>query len=79
VLRVLTIVLLSLAAVGSAAAAWGIMATTVERPAPPPTVNDVTQINPIAVSRVITPTTTEEIVDAVRSHPTLQHGRSDGN
>ena len=68
VLRVLTIVLLSLAAVGSAAATWGILATTVEHPAPPPIVNDVTQLNPIAVSRVITPTTTEEIVDAVRRH-----------
>ena len=29
-------------------------------------VNDVTQLNPITVSKVIVPRTTEEIVDAVR-------------
>ena len=32
-------------------------------------VNDVTQINPIAVDRVLAPTSIEEIVEAVRSHP----------
>ena len=31
-------------------------------------VNDISQLNPIAVSGVITPTTTEEIVTAVKSH-----------
>ncbi|HEY8203460.1 MAG TPA: FAD-binding oxidoreductase [Pyrinomonadaceae bacterium] len=31
-------------------------------------VNDVSQLNPIQVSEVITPTTTEEIVQAVKSH-----------
>ena len=32
-------------------------------------VNDVTQINPIGVERVLTPTSIEEIAEAVRSHP----------
>jgi len=32
-------------------------------------VNDVTQINPVPVERVLVPTTIGEIVDAVRSHP----------
>jgi len=47
---------------------WGTARTRVERPLPPPTVNDITQLNPIVVNRVIVPTTTEEIVDAVRKH-----------
>lgn len=40
-----------------------------EQPTPSDLVNDVTLMNPIVVDRVITPTTTEEIVRAVRSHP----------
>lgn len=51
-----------------AAGGWAARAVRVERPAPPPSVNDVTQLNPILVSTVITPTTTEEIVTAVRNH-----------
>jgi len=51
------------------ATAWGTARTRVERPLPPPTVNDVTQLNPVIVNRVIAPTTTEEIVDAVKHHP----------
>ncbi len=47
---------------------WGISETTVERPGGPPVVNDVTQLNPIEVAKIITPTTTEEIAQAVRSH-----------
>ena len=35
----------------------------------PVTVNDVTQINPIAVQRIIVPKTVEEIVNAVKTHP----------
>jgi FAD/FMN-containing dehydrogenase len=50
------------------AALWGLAQTTVDRPAGPPVVNDVTQLNPITVARVIAPTTTEEIVEAVRTH-----------
>ena len=49
-------------------ALWGLAQTTVERPAQPPVVNDVTQLNPIPVAKIITPTTTEEIVQAVKSH-----------
>ena len=51
------------------AAAWGTARTRVERPLPPEAVNDITQLNPIIVQRVITPTTTDEIVSAVRKHP----------
>jgi FAD/FMN-containing dehydrogenase len=50
-------------------AVWGVLRTPVTHPAPPATVNDVTQLNPIAVSEIITPTTIDEIIDAVRSHP----------
>jgi FAD/FMN-containing dehydrogenase len=35
---------------------------------PPTIINDVSQLNPIQVSEVITPTTTDEIVQAVKSH-----------
>jgi FAD/FMN-containing dehydrogenase len=61
--------LLAILVLAALTAVWGFLRTPVERPAGPPIVNDVTQLNPIAVSRVITPTTTEEIVAAVRDHP----------
>src|SRR5262245_31836591 len=51
------------------AAIWGSAITRVRHPDPPPIVNDVTQLNPIAVSQVIAPTTVEEIVQAVKTHP----------
>jgi FAD/FMN-containing dehydrogenase len=60
---------LALLALTFFASLWGTLTTRVERPPPPPTVNDITRLNPIVVSRVITPTTTTEIVDAVREHP----------
>ncbi|HEU4996986.1 MAG TPA: FAD-binding oxidoreductase [Gemmatimonadaceae bacterium] len=49
---------------------WGAWHTSVERPSAPrvEVVNDVTQLNPIEVADVITPTTTADIVAAVRSH-----------
>lgn len=50
------------------ASLWGLAGTTVERPAAPPVVNDVTQLNPVPVAKIITPTTTAEIVEAVRTH-----------
>ncbi len=68
-LKLLGGLLLLLLTLTLCASVWGVLRTPVERPAPPPTVNDVTQLNPIAVSRVIVPTTTDEIVQAVRSHP----------
>ncbi len=51
-----------------AMALWGIVHTPVTHPAARPLINDVTQINPIRVAEVVTPTTTEEIVTAVRAH-----------
>lgn len=40
------------------------------QPAPgQPTVNDVTQINPIAVARILAPTSVDEIVATVKAHP----------
>src|SRR5215510_15534180 len=49
-------------------AGWGAVHTTVTHPPPPPPINDITQLNPIQVSQVITPTTIPEIVAAVKSH-----------
>src|SRR5262245_4738154 len=49
-------------------ATWGVLHTKVTHPTPPATINDVTQLNPIQVSEVITPTTIEQIVAAVKSH-----------
>lgn len=51
------------------AAGIGTLGLAVERPGPSATVNDVTQLNPIRVSRVFAPQSTEEIVEAVRAHP----------
>lgn len=45
---------------------WTVVRAPVERKASPLIVNDVTQLNPIVVSRVIAPTTTAEIVEAIR-------------
>ncbi|MBI1723718.1 MAG: FAD-binding oxidoreductase [Gemmatimonadetes bacterium] len=50
-------------------AVWRVIRTPVEPATPPSIVNDVTQLNPIAVGEVIAPTTAEEIQDAVRRHP----------
>ncbi|MGH7537798.1 MAG: FAD-binding oxidoreductase, partial [Gemmatimonadales bacterium] len=50
------------------ASVWGVLRAPVEHPAVAPIVNDVSQLNPIAVGRVLAPTTTEEIVAAVRAH-----------
>ena len=61
-------VLLAILLLTAVASGFGILQTTVIRPAPPPLINDVTQLNPIVVSEVITPTTTDEVIAAVRSH-----------
>ncbi|HWZ58079.1 MAG TPA: FAD-binding oxidoreductase [Gemmatimonadaceae bacterium] len=61
---VLGIVLLSTAV----AIAWGVAETPVEHPPAPATVNDITQLNPIPVADILVPTTTDEIIQAVRSH-----------
>lgn len=51
-----------------AAAVWGVLGTSIETPAGPPLVDDVSQLNPIPVAEIITPTTTAEIVAAVSRH-----------
>lgn len=53
----------------SVATVWRVVRTPVLRTPPATVVNDVTQLNPITVSEVIVPTTTEEIVEAVTQHP----------
>jgi FAD/FMN-containing dehydrogenase len=62
------LVLLGAAGLAIGAATWNAVRAPVEQVTPPTLVNDVTQLNPILVDQVITPTTTEEIVEAVRSH-----------
>lgn len=60
--------LLAILLLTAVASCFGILQTTVIHPASPPMINDVTQINPIVVSDILTPTTTEEIVRAVQTH-----------
>lgn len=45
-----------------------VIRTPVDPAATPLQIRDVTQLNPILVAEIITPTTTEEIVDAVKRH-----------
>lgn len=66
--KALGLVVAAVLALSAGAALWGLAQTTVERPGGPPVVNDVTLLNPITVAKIITPTTTEEIVQAVKSH-----------
>ncbi|HBB97104.1 MAG TPA: FAD-binding protein [Blastocatellia bacterium] len=47
---------------------WSVVRAPVIPQAPPLVINDVSQLNPIHVAEVITPTTTAEIVEAVRRH-----------
>jgi FAD/FMN-containing dehydrogenase len=47
---------------------WSIVRKPVIPQAPALTVNDVTQLNPIQVAEILTPTTTAEIAEAVRQH-----------
>jgi FAD/FMN-containing dehydrogenase len=62
--------LLVLGAAGLAlgVATWNAVRAPIEPTTSPFVVNDVSQLNPIQVSRVITPTTTNEIVEAVKGH-----------
>jgi len=64
------VVLLLLASAGLAlgVATWNAVRAPIEPITSPLLVNDVSQLNPIPVNRVITPTTTEEIVEAVKGH-----------
>ncbi|HJR62458.1 MAG TPA: FAD-binding oxidoreductase [Gemmatimonadaceae bacterium] len=67
-LRVLAALLALLALLTVSGAMLGALRTPIERPVPI-IVSDVTGLYPIAVDRVLAPTTVEEIVRAVRSHP----------
>jgi FAD/FMN-containing dehydrogenase len=49
-------------------AVWSVARTPVEHPPASPTVNDITQLNPIPVAEILVPTTTDEIIQAVRTH-----------
>jgi FAD/FMN-containing dehydrogenase len=47
---------------------WPVIRSPSGPPGSPDVVNDVSQLNPIRVSKIITPTTTAEIIDAVKAH-----------
>lgn len=68
-LKAVAAVILATLLLAASMAAWGIAHTPVAHPAPPAIVNDITQLNPIQVAGIITPTTVDEIVAAVRAHP----------
>jgi hypothetical protein len=51
-------------AVMSVVVVWSVIRAPIERQTSQLLINDVTQLNPIAVSMVIPPATTEEIVEA---------------
>src|SRR5258706_15831174 len=65
-LRRLAILSLAVVVLAFIATTWSVIRPPIERRTSPLLVNDVTQLNPIHVNRVITPTTTAEIVAAVR-------------
>ena len=65
-LKRFAVVLLILAALAFLATSWGVIRPPTDRHTSPLLVNDVSQLNPITVDRVITPTTTAEIVAAVQ-------------
>src|SRR5438309_5733966 len=64
------IVVLALAsvAVWFIATIWNVVRAPVVPQSPPLVINDVSQLNPIRVDQVITPTSTTEIADALRLH-----------
>src|SRR5258708_31831556 len=65
--RIIAIVLASLS-LWFIVATWTVVRAPVVPQAAPLVINDVSQLNPIHVSEVITPTTTAEIVEAVKRH-----------
>ena len=69
VLKSLGVILLALTALAFVATTWEVIRPPIDRRTSPLLVNDVTQLNPITVDRVITPTTTAEIVAAVQQSP----------
>ena len=69
VMRISAWMALGLTLFAGGASVLGLLTTSVDRPAPPLIVNDVTRLNPVQVAQVIAPTSTEEIVEAVRRNP----------
>jgi FAD/FMN-containing dehydrogenase len=63
----LTIAALVIAGLITSVAVWQIVPAPDEKPLPG-IINDITQLNPIAVESVLAPTTTDQIVEAVRDH-----------
>lgn len=59
---------ITLVATLAAVCLWFVIRSPVERAGSLLLVRDVTQLNPILVSEIITPTTIEEIIQAVKSH-----------
>jgi len=68
-LKRLGVLLLALTAVAFLVTTWRVIRPPIEPRTSPLLINDVTQLNPIVVSRVITPATTAEVVEAVQQSP----------
>jgi FAD/FMN-containing dehydrogenase len=62
------LVLLAITGFALVVAVWTVVRAPTEQTTSPLFIHDVTQLNPIHVSMVITPTTTQEIIEAVRTH-----------
>jgi len=66
--RRLAVIVVCVAALAFAGRVASVVRAPAEIPESPLLIRDVTQLNPIPVNAVIAPTTTEEIVDAVKQH-----------
>jgi len=66
--KVVGLLVAAVLVLSAGATLWGVSRTVVERPSGPTIINDVTQLNPVEVEKIISPTTTDEIVRAVRTH-----------
>src|SRR6185503_20652827 len=64
----LVIAFMAAGLVTTVASIIGIGRVSVEHPATPPIINDVTQLNPIPAGQVLTPRTTDDVVAAVKAH-----------
>jgi FAD/FMN-containing dehydrogenase len=67
-LRRIVAVVLAAFALWFAIKTWSVVRAPLIPQSSPLIINDVSQLNPIQVAEVITPTTTDEIVDAVKKH-----------
>jgi FAD/FMN-containing dehydrogenase len=68
-LKLLAVLLFAVVGTVFLTTTWAVIQPPIERRTSPLLVNDVTQLNPIAVSRVVTPTTTAEVVAAIQQWP----------